>query len=379
MFPSGWKLSNRVANGDEVCELPFLRHLGWTLDVYRSRYVERASARFARTSIADILQPSLDHALQTGRMVLIEGNSGVGKSESAKAWCDQNRHVARYLTLSAISNRTTLCRSLAHALGLPKSMSLSATKILPRIEDFLRESRLMLVIDEAHYLWPQTNRPDRSPELINWLMTACSNRKVPVALITTSDWHRLQGNTEKHTRWNSEQLGRRIVQFSRLPERPSNEDFFTVIRAIAKDAVPLAQDALAGYGIGRDGSLTRMVDTLEDARRVAASAGRSSVTVKDVKAAVDARKYSDNALMRPQSPRYGAPRRGADPSPNEAASGNSTGRCGSPAPILPESRSAAAGPLDATHQIDLHSGRHGDREAFAGQPAGELMAAAGAE
>jgi hypothetical protein len=380
VLPSGWKLSNRLQRGDEVCDIPFLRHLGWTLDVYWSRYVQRSRAGFAQTTIAAALHPALDYALETHRMVLIEGNSGVGKTESSKAWCDRNRHVARYLTLSGISNRTTLCRSLAHALGLPKSMALSATKILPRIEDFLRESRLMLVIDEAHYLWPQTNRPERSPELINWLMTACSNRGVPVALVTTSDWDRLRGNTEKHTRWNSEQLGRRINRRLKLPEHPSQEDFLAVLRTVAKDVSPPAQDLIAAYGMSRNGSLTRMIDTLEDARRLAVDAGRRSVTAKDVLSAVDARKLSDSALERPATPRKGGrdagdgledsepPIPGADPRSRTSV-----------APPLHGGRSTAACPPDREHPLPLLSGRHSASRTPALELAGDLVGAGAAD
>ncbi|MFO1461663.1 MAG: ATP-binding protein [Verrucomicrobiota bacterium] len=372
VLPSGWKLSNPLRRGDEVCDIPFLRHLGWTLDVYWSRYVQRSREAFAQTTIAAALHPALDYALETHRMVLIEGNSGVGKTESSKAWCDRNRHVARYLTLSGISNRTTLCRSLAHALGLPKSMALSATKILPRIEDFLRESRLMLVIDEAHYLWPQTNRPDRSPELINWLMTACSNRGVPVALVTTSDWDRLKGNTEKHTRWNSEQLGRRINRRLKLPEHPSKEDFFAVLRSVAKDATSTAQDLIAAYGMGRNGSLTRMIDTLEDARRLAMDAGRRSVTAKDVLSAVDARKLSDSALERTATHRRGSRDAGDCPETPEPPipSDEPRGRTGD-APLLHGVRSTAASSLDQELSFPVSSGRRGASRALAIELAGE--------
>ena len=55
----------------------------------------------------------------------------------------------------------------------------------------------MLVIGEAHYLLASDQLPGQEAELINWLMTACSIG-VPVALVTTSRWDRLKGNTEKH-------------------------------------------------------------------------------------------------------------------------------------------------------------------------------------
>lgn len=282
--------------GASYLEVPYLQDLGSTLEVYRQRYNRRALSRFAKTTISEALITELEYAMETRRFVLIEGDSGVGKTESAKAWFDRNRDRARYLTLSGISNRTTLCRAIASALGLPKSMALSATKILPRIEEFLRESRLMLIVDEAHHLWSHSNRPDRAPELINWLMTACSNHSVPVALITTEEWHRRRGNTERNTGWNAEQLARRIVRFSKLPKHPTEADFESVICAIAPDADAKARTALIVYAQRMGGSLTRMVDALADARRIAAAAGRDTVLVRDVVSAGQYRQASDYAM-----------------------------------------------------------------------------------
>ena len=297
VLPPGFPGASRRRPGTEICEVPYLRNLGWTLSVYRQRYVERAKRRFAETSISKALHPELEYALETRRMVLIEGDSGVGKTESAKAWCDQHRHVSRYLTLSGIGNRTTLAKAVAQALGLPKSSGLSATKILPRIEDFLRRSAVMLVIDEAHYALPQNNRPNRPPELINWLMTACCNHGVPVALIATSEWRRRLVNTEKHTRWNAEQLSRRIVRFKALPPKPTEEDLFAVARSVAPEATQTALLGLVAYALRCDGSLTRLVDVIADARRLAEAAGRTEILKGDVVAASDFRSASDDALM----------------------------------------------------------------------------------
>ena len=76
-------------------------------------------------------------------------------------------------------------------------------------EEFFRKTRLMLVIDEAHYLWPQHERIYSTPELINWVNTALVNHQVPVALICTDQFAKIKARVEKQTGGTSEQLKHR--------------------------------------------------------------------------------------------------------------------------------------------------------------------------
>lgn len=132
----------------------------------------------------------------------------------------------------------------------------------------------------------------------------------------------------------------------KLPEHPSKEDFFAVLRSVAKGVAPTAQDLISAYGMGRSGSLNRMIDTLEDACLLAVDAGRRSVTAKDVLSAVDARTLSDSAIERPAPLRNGGP--GAGDGPEASAPpipGDEPRASNSVAPLLPGGRSTAAYPL----------------------------------
>ena len=68
-----------------------------------------------------------------------------------------------------------------------------------KVEEFFRKTRLMLVIDEVHYLWPQHERIYSTPELINWVNTALVNHQVPVALICTDQFAKIKSRVEKQT------------------------------------------------------------------------------------------------------------------------------------------------------------------------------------
>jgi hypothetical protein len=97
-----------------------------------------------------------------------------------------------------------------------------------KVEDFFRRTRLMLVIDEAHYLWPQHERSHSNPELVDWINTALVNQNVPVALICTDQFAKLKARVEKRTGWTSEQLEHRVKRFKKLPGTPTKEDLEAV-------------------------------------------------------------------------------------------------------------------------------------------------------
>ena len=96
------------------------------------------------------------------------------------------------------------------------------------VEEFFRRTRLMLVIDEAHYLWPQHERIYSTPELINWVNTALVNQQVPVALICTDQFAKLKARVEKQTGWTSEQLEHRVSRYKKLPNTPTKADLEAV-------------------------------------------------------------------------------------------------------------------------------------------------------
>ena len=86
-----------------------------------------------------------------------------------------------------------------------------------KVEEFFRRTRLMLVIDEAHYLWPQHQRSHSTPELVDWVNTALVNQRVPVALICTDQFAKMKARVEKRTGWTSEQLEHRVKRYKKLP------------------------------------------------------------------------------------------------------------------------------------------------------------------
>jgi hypothetical protein len=69
----------------------------------------------------------------------------------------------------------------------------------------LKRTKLLLIIDEGQYLWPQHRRITSHPELVNWLNTTCYNEGVPFVISATEQFTKRRQAVETQTDWSSEQ------------------------------------------------------------------------------------------------------------------------------------------------------------------------------
>ena len=93
-----------------------------------------------------------------------------------------------------------------------------------RVEDVLQRSKLMLVFDEAHFLFNQSPRIYSRPELIDWIDTALCNHDVPLALVTTPQFIHCVKRAENQVGWNWRQFRRRVRRWVQLPEWNTTAD-----------------------------------------------------------------------------------------------------------------------------------------------------------
>ena len=269
------------------------------LGEYQQRHCEQVRANHVATSIGVMVFEALDYVLATGRSALVEGHSGFGKTTAVKAWCELHPGQARYVQLTGITSRTTFFRKLAKALGVASGGGMSSGKVQTRVEDFLQRTKLMLVIDEGQYLWPQGKRIESHPELINWLNTACYNEGVPFLISATKQFTLRRQVIERQTDWSSEQSRRRIRKVFILPESPTTDDLRAVARKRLDGLGESAVEFVVGYAMASRGYFQAITDAIEDAQLIAGRAGRERITGKDLLTAVkEWRAPSDAALAR---------------------------------------------------------------------------------
>jgi energy-coupling factor transporter ATP-binding protein EcfA2 len=291
--------SSSLEMADELCE-------------FQDRYEEKIKSDFVVTTIGKEVFETLDHALDVGKMVVIEGQSGSGKTTAVEAWCAAHQGQVRLVSLSGITHKTGFFQKLATTIGLAASKR-KATDMQVKVEEFFRRTRLMLVIDEAHYLWPQHERSHSNPELVDWVNTALVNQKVPVALICTDQFAKLKARIEKRTGWTSEQLEHRVKRYKKLSGTPTKGDLESVAakllamrwnspdqqwNASGPKPHPDFIKMVVGYALTCKMRLPAVSNTIDEARYQARKNGRSGVLATDIRAALfDYQIPSDEAIQ----------------------------------------------------------------------------------
>ncbi len=299
--------------------LPYFQDIVSALFEYQKKCIERAQASLVLTSIARQVFATLDKALNSPtacKMVLVEGRSRIGKSTALAAWEACHLDRVRMISLSSYPARRSFFHQLARALGIHTQPFFSADRVQYIIESFLRESRMMILFDEGHYLWPQRTQISGRPELIDWVDTALCNHGLPVGIAATQQFIHRKKAVETQTGWTSEQFAGRLLAYKKLPEAPTRED----VEAVASKLLPGLDKAswlmVCGYCLSTPTplhvlSLTAGIIQLEQTRLGGA------ISFEQVKAIISERMGEDSAMAREfAQPAPATPRRRTAPALN---------------------------------------------------------------
>jgi len=272
----------------ETCAPWYFKSLVKSLRSYLEHQAGAIAQQTVVTEVGKKVCDSLDYCLQSGLMTVVEGASRTGKSFSAKSWCEQHPGRARYVQVPSTGDEIGFFRKISEAIGSASALSMKGVQLRERVEATLQSSKLMLVLDEAAFLWPQNNRREALPGRINWLMTALVNYGVPVTLVTTPQFARDQKIVERKTGWTSEQFIGRIGHYEKLPQRLSKADLMAVARYHLPKGNAKAIETLALYAQASAKYLAAIETTVKRAAFLANREGRAEPGFEDIKSAIGA-------------------------------------------------------------------------------------------
>lgn len=271
-----------------------------TVRDYRAALIKAAVARIADTEISRLINDALEFSYRRRQLMLVEGASGIGKSETAKAWCDRFPGLARYVEVPSSNDDRSFYVAIADTLGVAQGESYNTQQIKLRVEKTLRLSGIMLVLDEAQFLWPQVVTPRGIPARMQWIKTMF-DAGTPMALVGLPDFTAWKEKYVRKTLWNGDQLDGRLNYPLRLPFSHSLDD----LKAIARAKHPAGDSAswkmLAGFALSlsrtkpQDRSKpdplpvknARAISALVDrAAYIAEKTGRTQISGEDLKAAI---------------------------------------------------------------------------------------------
>jgi len=277
-------------NRNKDATAPYFHDIVGALSEYKKRHVDRIRQKTVVTEVGRRVYEALEYASKSEGMVIIEGNARLGKTFASKTWCDMHLGCARFVSVPCSNAEEDFYRAIACSLGLSVSQKKNV-ELRDLIDKTLRSGHIMLVFDEAHFLWPQKNVRVANPVRLNWIRTELVDKGIAVALITTPQaWKNDRTRTIKNTGWACEQFEGRVAYYERLPAELSVED----LKAVAKSMFPSLDNASMKFLAGMAMTTREYLGALSAvARRArwywAEKAGRPEVSFEDIDNAVKER------------------------------------------------------------------------------------------
>ncbi len=176
---------------------------------------------FATTATAKAVTEELESIAGAQTLGLFQGETREGKTTAALAFFRKNPHRCRYASLEDDLSDRRFYEILVNAVSGPIDARWVKDDFRAAITGALVGAGLMLIIDEAHNLFPRN--PKNRPVWLEWVRTALVDRGVAVALISTPQFVGRIHTTARASGWQSDQFTGRIGKL-RTIERLAEDD-----------------------------------------------------------------------------------------------------------------------------------------------------------
>lgn len=267
-----------------------------TLHEYQTAWIESKCAGAVVTEIGRAMFETLEYCMDTGRLVLIEGEATTGKTIASQHFCHLHPGQVRYVQVPSGNDDMGFFRAIAKELGVSINITSKAQQLRNRIEDVLQKSKLGIIFDSAHFLWPQSNYRDTTPGRINWVLSALVEKGVPVALISTPIFMRMMAEIESKCVWDSQTLRDKLDTHQKLPGKLQDSDLTAIAKTFLPNACALSIETVVLHAKTSAKGLGAIVSAATRAAHNAAKANRETVTFEDVRGTVKGVSIpSDNA------------------------------------------------------------------------------------
>jgi len=294
------RLTELCCDPEDDLDVPWQAHRIDALRQNRSAFVEVAAEGIADTEVSRLIFGALELSYYQRELTLVEGASGLGKSATAKAFCDSLPGLVRYVEVPSSNDDRSFYVAIAEALGVASGETYNTQQVKLRVEKTLRLSGIMLVLDEAQYLWPQVVTPRGIPARMLWVKMIC-DAGVSVALLATPSFTGWKHKYIRKTLWDGDQFDGRLSYPQELPLSHSLADLEAIARVKLPGGNAVCWKMLAGLALilsrkqPQDRSKPDLLPaknaraiekTVNRAIYIAKKAGREVACRRDVEAAI---------------------------------------------------------------------------------------------
>jgi DNA transposition AAA+ family ATPase len=175
-------------------------------------YCKQGEAAFYRSGVAERIMAAGRYAVQMKSMVLVTGRAGIGKTVSARALTQETPGTVFITVKAAGITPIAVLDSLAEAIGRRMRYQATASRFYAFIENQLRDSGRLVIVDEVHRLASR-----RRDEALHMLRDLHDGAGVPMLLLgmPAIKHYIMAGRSEGES---LDQLASRIGMFLNLEE-----------------------------------------------------------------------------------------------------------------------------------------------------------------
>lgn len=182
---------------------------------WMGEHAERVRAASAETSVTKEISRWLELAQESGKGVMFIGHSRFGKSRAIRSFATMYPGRVRIVETPSSSSEGDLLQALARALGIryDRKGFVALHEQRATIDKVLRQANLMLIFDEAQFLFPQGGNKRAAPPRLNYVRRSIMDIGVPTAFVCThQNWKDVEKNFLKVTGYAMEQFEGRLLR-----------------------------------------------------------------------------------------------------------------------------------------------------------------------
>ncbi|PTX93372.1 hypothetical protein DB345_17340 [Spartobacteria bacterium LR76] len=256
---------------------------------WMDRRAELISSEIAKTRVSEDVRKWVRLSRETRLPVWLNGSSRFGKTETLKSISKARPGAFRLVDTPDDSSVLSLCRAIAKALGIDCANQ-TEQELRINIEDVLEFSGIMLLFDEAHFIFGSTSGGNIRPKRLDMVRRLIIDKGYPVCFVSTpQSYGQARRKFEKATSFTFEQLDGRLLSQNpiNLPEEISHEEVVAVAAIHMPTLSADYHDFVARHAQAVKGSIYSYVRSVAKLAEVySQDAGRSQISLADIESAV---------------------------------------------------------------------------------------------
>jgi hypothetical protein len=250
-------------------------------------HAARARGPLVMTEVAKKCFDGLEYAWSEKALVMIEGDTRFGKTQSVRTWAEMSPGQARWVRTPCSNCEFDLFQAIAESIGLEVTLKTTYRELKTRVEFVIRHGGLMFILDESHFLLPTHFSRNTPPGRLNWIRTRIVDQGCPLVLVSTpQDFKQCLDRFTRATGHNIDQFLGRMLWTIRLPGELKIAD----LRAVAKKHFPDLDDDYLDLIVAKAQQAESFLMAVESiaklARFFARKACHDAVTLDDLEAAI---------------------------------------------------------------------------------------------